>query len=433
MHATSPVLDYAPTAAGAAGERPRGFDWALILLLTSIAALNYCDRMALVGVYPLLKSELGVNDVWIGWIGSAFLWTYAIGSPFSGWVADRWSRPRVILCSLAAWSVITMAAGLAHTAGHLLALRYLLGLAECAYIPAAVGLIADHHEPSHRGRAIAIHTMGLNIGAVVGATLSGFIGERFGWRAPFVILGFLGIGLTLIAAYALRGKGVRQQANATLDAHRAAQGDGPPLLSSFAVPSYWILVAEGMLVAASVWVFGNWLALYFRERFGWSLAGAGFLGTAMQDLPSVIGIVAGGMVTDVVARRNGAGRMLVQSIAYGASACLLLTFTHGVTLAWITCAVAGFAFLRAIASTNEGPLACELIPPRHRSFAISLMNSANTAAGAGGILLAGYLKQDHGLPAVFRGASVVVFAASAVTLVGFVFLLPRDLSRRQWH
>jgi MFS family permease len=180
-------------------------------------------------------------------------------------------------------------------------------------------------------------------------------------------------------------------------------------------------------------VFGNWLSLYFRERFGWSLAGAGFLGTAMQDLPSVIGIVAGGMVTDVVARRNGAGRMLVQSIAYGASACLLLTFTHGVTLAWITCAVAGFAFLRAIASTNEGPLACELIPPRHRSFAISLMNSANTAAGAGGILLAGYLKQDHGLPAVFRGASVVVFAASAVTLVGFVFFLPRDLRRRQWH
>jgi hypothetical protein len=62
-----------------------------------------------------------------------------------------------------------------------------------------------------------------------------------------------------------------------------------------------------------------------------------------------------------------------------------------------------------------------------------MMNSANTAAGAGGILLAGYLKQDHGLPAVFRGASVVVFAASAVTLVGFVFFLPRDLRRRQWH
>jgi predicted MFS family arabinose efflux permease len=187
-----------------------------------------------------------------------------------------------------------------------------------------------------------------------------------------------------------------------------------------------------MLVAASVWVFGNWLSLYFRERFGWSLAGAGFLGSAIQDLPAVIGIVAGGVVTDMVARRNGAGRMLVQSICYGVSACLLLTFTHGVTLAWITCAVAGFAFFRAIASTNEGPLACDLIPPRHRSLAISMMNSANTAAGASGILLAGYLKQDYGLAAVFRGASIVVFAASAVTLMGFLFFLPRDLRRRGW-
>src|SRR3954454_14074157 len=119
-----------------------------------------------------------------------------------------------------------MAAGLAHRAGHLLALRYLLGLAECAYIPAAVGLLADPPAPSHRGRAIAIHTMGLNVGAILGATLSGFLGEHFGWRAPFVILGMLGIGLTLIAAYALRGRGRSRQAQTSL----ARADDGPSLL-----------------------------------------------------------------------------------------------------------------------------------------------------------------------------------------------------------
>jgi predicted MFS family arabinose efflux permease len=429
MHAVSPALEYVPV--DAAGER-RGFQWPLILLLGAIATLNYCDRMALTGVYPLIKADLHVDDVWVGWIGSAFLWTYAIGSPFSGWIADRWSRPRVILCSLLAWSVITLAAGLARTANQLLMLRYLLGLAECAYIPAAVGLLADYHEPRHRGRAIAIHTTGLNVGAMAGATLSGFIGERFGWRAPFVILGAMGIALTVIAALGLRGKDARQKhAGAPpADAHKSPADDARPLLSSFAIPSYWFVVAEGMLIAAAVWTFFNWLSLYFREQFGMGLAGAGFYGSAINDIPAVVGILAGGVVTDMVAKRSGAGRMLVQSICYGVSACLLLTFTHGVTLAWSTVAVAGFGLLRAIASTSEHPLACDLIPARHRSLAVSIMNSANTAAGAGGVLLAGYLKRDLGLTAVFRGTSIVVFAAAVVTLIGFLLFLPRDLRRR---
>src|SRR3712207_4861490 len=105
--------------------RNQAFNWPLIAILTTIAALNYCDRMAIAAVFPLLRSDLGVSDVWLGAIGSAFLWSYAIGSPIIGWIADHRSRTRIVLFSLIAWSLVTMATGLTRNANQLLAMRFL--------------------------------------------------------------------------------------------------------------------------------------------------------------------------------------------------------------------------------------------------------------------------------------------------------------------
>jgi predicted MFS family arabinose efflux permease len=426
MHTAPTTLDYR------SATPERGFNWPLISLLTAIATLNYCDRMAIFAVYPLLRSDLGADDRTLGWIGSMFLWAYAIGSPFSGLIADRWSRTRVILVSLVAWSVITLATGLTRTAGQLIVMRFLLGVAECAYLPAAVGLLADHHGPRRRGRAISVHTMGLNVGAILGSALAGFLGVRYGWRSSFVLLGAAGLLLSAVAAYGLRGQDVpheRPEPSSPDDLTRAATSS-PLVPSLFAVPGYWIVVAQGMLAAAAVWVFGSWLPLYFTERFNMSLAGAGFLGPALLDVSGMLGVILGGLVSDAAARRGSARRMFVQTCCYTVAAALLLAFTDRAAFLLIATAVFGFSLLRAMASANEGPLACDLVAPRDRSFAIGLMNCANTAAGAAGILAAGYLKADYGLTSVFRGASLVIFASAALTLVGFLYVLPRDLRRR---
>ena len=94
--------------------------WPLIALLTCVGAVNYGDRMAISAVYPLLRADLGVSDAWLGVLGSAFLWSYAAGSPVAGWIADRVSRPGVILVSLVAWSAVTLATGFVRGANELL-------------------------------------------------------------------------------------------------------------------------------------------------------------------------------------------------------------------------------------------------------------------------------------------------------------------------
>ena len=60
------------------------YRWQLIAVLFFAAGLNYGDRAAISSVFPLLKDELGLSDLALGGLGSAFLWAYAIGSPLAG-------------------------------------------------------------------------------------------------------------------------------------------------------------------------------------------------------------------------------------------------------------------------------------------------------------------------------------------------------------
>ena len=407
----------------------KSFNWPLIAILTSIAALNYCDRLAIAAVFPLLRADLGASDVMLGTIASAFLWSYAIGSPIVGWIADHISRTRMVLISLIAWSLVTMATGLAHSANQLIAIRVLLGLAECAYIPAAVGLLADHHSSRQRGRAISIHTAGLGIGAVAGSTLAGFLGQRYGWRSTFLILGAAGILLSFIAAIVLRGKDQPVSRTSSI-AMQEAPETGGILRALLRVPSYWVLLVQSMILSIGIWLFLNWLPLYFTESFGMSLAGAGFYGAALLEFPLLFGVVAGGYVSDAVARRSSAGRMLVQMICYVIASVLLLVFTRNSTFALVAAAVLGFSLMRSFAVANESPLLCDLLPSKQRSTAIGLMNSANTFAGGVGVFGAGVLKSNFELSAIFASVSGILLIAAAVNAFGYLFLLPRDLQRR---
>jgi predicted MFS family arabinose efflux permease len=394
--------------------------WPTILVLFWAGALNYGDRTAVSSVLPLLGKELGMSDTALGSIGAFFLWSYAFGSPFAGRLADRGSRARLVVWSLAAWSLVMMLSGLAQSGGQFLATRILLGLAECAYLPAALALIADHHPAQSRATAMGIHLAGLNFGLIFGGTLAGWLGDRMGWRPSFFVLGAAGLALAAVAARILRDV---QKPGATVPP--PPTGEALRLLA--AQPAYVIVVAEAMTVAVGTWMFFNWLPLYYKEAFNMTLAGAGFSGTAILQTAAVIGVTCGGVLSDRVARGGVARRMLSQALFFLAASPFLLAFSGSPGYGLISACIFSFNLLRALGQANEIPILCDALPAGLRSTAIALMNTANCFAGGIGSLAAGYLKQDYGLGGVFSGIIVAMLVASALLLVGyFRYLLPRS-------
>lgn len=416
-----------PAAASteATGRASANYKWFVAAMLFSAAALNYGDRTAMTAVFPLLRRDLGMSDLLLGATGTVFLWSYAIVSPFAGFLGDRISRTRLLTISLGSWSLVMTLSGFAASAAQLLWLRVALGLAEAGYIPAATALIADHHGPATRAKAIGIHLAGFSFGMVGGGWLAGYLGDSLGWRPSFFILGACGLVLTGVCALFLRDAPAEASGADVVE----KQSMGAAIRSLARIPTFLILTFELVCSGTVNWIFINWLPLFFKETFTLSLAMAGLYGTLWIQGGRVLGFLVGGGPSDAAARRHSHHRMLIMVITYVLAAPVLLTFSHSRNFVLIASAIFVYNLLVGFGYVNAQPLLCELLPVRLRSTAVGIMNMSACFAGGAGILAAGWLKSDYGLAHSFSSLSVVVFGIAGVLLAAYFTVLPRDLER----
>src|SRR5438132_1487055 len=132
---------------GPNASHPLRFAWFVVALLFPVALLNYLDRQMLATMKASMVGDIPsiANKADWGLVLGGFKWTYAILSPFAGFVADRIGKRYVICASLFIWSIVTWWTGHVTTFHELMAARAMMGVSEAFYIPAALALIADYH------------------------------------------------------------------------------------------------------------------------------------------------------------------------------------------------------------------------------------------------------------------------------------------------
>ena len=173
------------------------YRWQVVAMLWLVCFFNYAVRQAIYAVFPLIASEFGFDKVQLGLIGSAFMWVYAGGAPFAGFIADRVKRVHLILGGCIFWSFVTVATAWCSKLWHFVAVRAAEGLGETFYFPASMSLTADYHGPETRSRAFAIHQSSVSIGTILGSWLGAVLAEWYGWRAGFFLFGTAGLTGTL--------------------------------------------------------------------------------------------------------------------------------------------------------------------------------------------------------------------------------------------
>jgi MFS family permease len=388
------------------------FAWLLVAALWVVALLNYLDRQVIFSVFPLLKSELQISDKQLGLLGTVFLWAYGLLSPISGYLADRFGRARIIIISLLIWSIITWLTGYARSFEELIVLRALMGVSEACYIPAALALITDYHAKGNASLATGIHNSGIYAGIILGGAGGGWMGEHYGWRSAFIVLGIAGVAYTPVVVTVLRGKraGRREESSITKLQFLAA------LRELLALPGFKTLVLVFGSFSIANWAIYTWLPLYLYERFNLSLTAAGFSATFYIQAASIAGILLGGLLADRWSRGSPRGRILTQTFGVAMAAPCLFLVGFTASMALLIPALVIYGLGRGFYDCNAMPVLAQIARSDLRSTGYGIFNLIGTLSGGAIAAAAGILKNVIGLGGVFQLAATLLLISTVMLL-----------------
>ena len=375
---TSPSLNNGSFLPPAAATSVMRTAWLAVALLWPVALLNYLDRQMMAAMKFSMMLDIpsiGTEENW-GSLLAMFKWVYAGLSPFGGYIADRFSRRRVVGISLLVWSAVTWATGHAHSYEQLLVVRALMGISEACYFPAALALIADFHLGNTRSRAVGVHQMAIYIGIIIGG-FSGYVADEpsLGWRWAFSAAGAAGVFYSLPLLFLLKNP-------PRIAAGQAAKPSPIDALHElFGNVHFILLVLYFTLPALAGWIVKDWMPAILKTQFNIGQGKAGMSATLYVNIASLGGAFLGGWLADRWMRRNERGRIYVSAIGMS----LLIPALFGVGNAGTLVVAIGFLILFGIGwgffDSNNMPILCQIARPEFRATGYGIMNMVSVLIG----------------------------------------------------
>jgi MFS family permease len=317
-----------------------GYPAYVFWVMFSINFLNYLDRNVLTGAANVVAHELGFGFDGIGYIASAFLIVYTLGTVPLGIWADRAKRRNVIAVSVAVWSVATAFTALASNFLTLFLSRMILGVGEAGYFPAGTALMSDYFKRSVRSRIMSWWNVGQLIGILVGFVIGGELAGIFvgSWRLAFIFTGIPGLILAFMA-WKLREprRNEADEESIELNPHssdNAIQIEEPlPVLptstnifsqfrSLLSIKTLVVLIVMQIFAYFVLGVNVVFLPTYLQQKdtFGLTSGQAGLFSGAVIVFAGMAGTILGGYLADILNRHHQGARVLVCGIGFLLSA-----------------------------------------------------------------------------------------------------------------
>ncbi|GAB7535777.1 MFS transporter [Burkholderia sp. 3C] len=306
----------------------------IYLLLFTGCSINYVDRVVLSVAAGPIRHEFDLSTIQMGYLFSAFLWTYLVFVLPWGVFVDKVGTRRATSAGMAIWSLATIWTGLSAGFVGAFASRLLMGFGEASTYPAGARTIREWMPARERGLATTVFNCGGYFGPAIGSTLMGYLVGEVGWRGGFFVSAV--IGVVWIALWMLL---YRQPEHAQFigEAERkrilderggtAIAGASAPLSALLRCRSLWgTFIVQGCAVY-TVYLFLTWLPSYLQATRGLTVLKTGFY-TAVPYAVAVPGTIFFGWLSDRLLRdapvHSGRRRTMV-AVMMLCSSCILVT------------------------------------------------------------------------------------------------------------
>jgi len=418
--------------------------WMIVAVLFMITAINYADRATISLAGPEMAKELHFNSVTMGYIFSAFGWSYVIAQLPGGWLLDKFGSKIIYSFSIFFWSLFTLLTG---TVGFLsglsavvllFALRFLVGASEAPSFPANSRIVAAWFPKDERGTASAIFNSAQYAATVIFAPLMGWLIHTFSWHYVFAVMGILGILFVLIwnkmiydpkdhpmtndeeVAYIEEGGGL-----VSMDMHMKSgvAKEGPKLQYVSQLLKNRMMV--GIYIAqycinALTYFFITWFPVYLVKEKHMTILKAGFV-AAIPAICGFIGGVLGGVISDAMLRRGYSLTVARKTpIVLGMLLSMTMVFCNYVELESAVIFFMALAFFGKGVGALGWAVNSDTAPKQIAGLSGSLLNVCGNLSSITTPIAIGYIIESTGS---FNGALVYVGVHAFIAMACYLFVV----------
>ncbi|TVT45951.1 MFS transporter [Amycolatopsis rhizosphaerae] len=404
---------------------------------TAAYVFSFVDRQILSLMIEPIKRDLHLTDTQFSLLsGLAFSLLYSfMGLPIAI-LADRRSRPLIISIGVAFWSLATAVSGLSKGFVHMFLARIGVGVGEAALSPSAYSMFSDMFPKNKLGRAYGTYSLGSFIGGAAAFVIGGYVinllksvdtvalplvGEVRSWQVTFLIVGLPGLLLALLVFLTVRDpdrKGLKRDTDggvqkvALRNVFAFLWGHRKTFASHYLGFSFYALVLLGMMA---------WTPAFYIRAFGLTPTQAGYLLGVVVLLANGSGVLFGGWLIDMLARR-GHPDAAMRAGVIGALGMVVpvIAFTQ-VGVLWVSLVLLVLAMFFASFPMPASTAAMQVLSPnqmRAQVSAIFLLISNLIGLALGTTLVALVTDRVFGNPKMVGSSLSIVYGlASVLTIV----------------
>ena len=173
-----------------------------ILLITSVmlaSIIQILDTTIANVALPHMQGSMSATQDQISWVLTSYIIASAISMPMTGWIAGRFGRKRMLIWSVAGFTLASVLCGMAQTLPQMIIFRMAQGLFGASLVPISQSVLLDTFPVEKHAKAMSIWGLGSMVAPILGPTIGGWLTEYYNWRwvfyinLPFGILSFIGV------------------------------------------------------------------------------------------------------------------------------------------------------------------------------------------------------------------------------------------------
>ena len=418
--------------------------WMVLAMLFAVTTVNFADRATISIAGSDLRRALGLSPVQLGYIFSAFAWSYVVAQLPGGWLLDRFGSRTTYLFALTLWSLFTMAQGTVGflTGGAAVALlfglRLAVGASEAPAFPGNGRITSAWFPARERGLASAIFNSAQYAATAVFAPIMGWLVHAFGWQSVFYVMGALGLSLALLWTKVIHGPKAHPWVNqAEIDYIQAGGAlvdlDGRKAAAQPREVDTLGCIAEllGNRMLLGVYVFQHcvnvltyffltWFPVYLVAERHMTILRAGLV-ASLPALCGFAGGVLGGWISD---RLTEAGWSLSAArktpIVVGMLLAMSMIACNYVASDGLVVAFMSLAFFGKGVGALGWAIVSDTSPKQAGGLSGALFNTFGNTAGITTPIVIGYILQATGS---FAGALTFVGVNAAVALLSMLLVV----------